>query len=422
MAGYGASQAVRLLSNLILSRLLFPEAFGLVALVTIFNQGLQMLSDVGLNPAVIQDSRGDDPAFLNTAWTIQVFRGIALYAIALLLAWPLATFYRQPLLFWLMCVGSLSVTITGLNSTSLITLRRHLAAGKLAAIELGSQVVSVLVMVTWAYFQRTPWALVGGLLSSATFKMIASHRIDVGYRNRLAMEPEARRAILHFGKWIFASSAIFFVTRQGDRLLLGRFLGVTELGVYSIAVYIAEAVSAVITRLTHGVLYPVLSRVRDQGTARLRDVYYRARLALDAAALPLLGVLTMLGPWVVHLLYDERYAEAGWMLQALAMRVAMSCVLVPCETCMFSVGRTRFSFYENVARMAWMAVFIPLGWHLAGIRGLVYAVAMTELPVFVVLWLPFGKMGLLRPLLELRALALYGSGLAIGFALSLATR
>ncbi len=418
VVAYGATQLVRLGSNLVLSRLLFPEAFGLAALVSIFNTGLVMLSDVGIEPAVIQSSRGDEIRFLNTAWTIQVVRGFLLYGVALLLAWPLAWVYREPQLAWLTCAGSASVVLTGLNSTSLYTLRRRLATGTLALIELGSQLAAVLVMIVWAYLHPTVWLLVGGALASAAVKMAASHAIEIGYRNRLGWDAEARSAITHFGKWILGASAVYFVSRQGDRLLLGRFLGVAELGVYSIAIFLSEAVSTVITRVTHGVLYPVLSSVRTDGEARLRQVYYRARLALDAISLPALGLLTVLGPWVIHLLYDRRYAEAGWMLQALALRVAMSCVLIPCETCLFSMGQTRYGLFQNLARVAWIVVGVPVGWSLFGLRGLVYAVALSEIPLFFVLWPPFRRYRLLRPGLEFRAAGFYGAGLVLGWVAS----
>lgn len=414
MAGYGASQVLRLASNLVLSRLLFPEAFGLLALVNIFNQGLVMLSDVGIEPAVIQSPRGDDPDFLNTAWTIHVVRGFILYSIALVLAWPMSAFYGQPELASLICVCSLSVVLTGLTSTSLITLRRRLALGTLALVELGSQAASVAVMITWAYFHRTVWALAGGALTSAAVRMLASHALRVGYRNRFRSEKSARSSIFHFGKWIFASSAVYFLSKQGDRLFLGRFLGVMDLGVYSIAVFLSESVATVVTRLTHGVLYPAFSRVRDEGRDRLLAAYYRARLAMDALTMPLLGLLTMLGPWVVHVLYDRRYAEAGWMLQAFAVRVAMACVLVPCESCLFTMGRTRYALYENIARTVWIAIAIPVGWHFFGLRGLVYAAALSELPVFLVLWPPFRAEGMLRLRLEARAPLLFGVGVALG--------
>ena len=78
MGGYGMSQALRMGCNLILTRLLFPEAFGLMTLVNTVLIGLGMFSDVGTNQSVIQNERGEDPAFLNTAWTIHIIRGFAL--------------------------------------------------------------------------------------------------------------------------------------------------------------------------------------------------------------------------------------------------------------------------------------------------------------------------------------------------------
>jgi O-antigen/teichoic acid export membrane protein len=84
--GYGASQAMRLASNLVLTRLLFPEAFGMMALVSVFIVGLTMFSDVGVGPSILQHRRGDDRDFLNTAWTVQVIRGGILWIMTLALA------------------------------------------------------------------------------------------------------------------------------------------------------------------------------------------------------------------------------------------------------------------------------------------------------------------------------------------------
>jgi len=418
IGGYGATQLLRFGSNLVLSRLLFPEAFGLVALVNIFNQALAMLSDVGLQEAIVQNPRGEHPDLLDTAWTIQVGRGFLLYGVALAMAWPLAAIYRQPELSWLICAGSASVLLQGMNSTSLFRLKRRLALGKLAAIDVGAQAVGVAVMIPLAYSYRTVWALVGGLLAGPAVRLVASYAVDSSHRHRLRIDPAARHALLSFGKWIFASSAVFFVGQQGDRILLGRFMGIAELGIYSIAVFLSESVKAVVTRLTSSVLFPVLSRVHEQGTSQLRSVYYRARLPLDALSLPALGVLTMLGPWVVHLLYDSRYADAGWMLRAFAFRVAVTCMLNPCETCLFSTGQARYGLYENIVRLIWIAIGIPLGWHFYGLPGIVYVTALSELPLVLVLWLPFHKLGLLRPLLELRAVGFYAGGLLLGWGLS----
>src|SRR5580658_3151267 len=96
VVGYGASQVVRLASTLVLARLVAPQAFGLVALVSVFLSGLESLSDLGIGMDVIQHKRGDDPVFINTAFIIQVVRGVLIWAVAAALAYPFAVFYHQP--------------------------------------------------------------------------------------------------------------------------------------------------------------------------------------------------------------------------------------------------------------------------------------------------------------------------------------
>ncbi len=126
---FASSQGLRLGSNLILTRLLVPEAFGTVLLINVVIQGLHMFSDTGIGPSIIRNKRGDDAAFLNTDWTIQVFRGCALWLVCLLLAWPLAMFYEDALLMWLLPVAGLTPLAVGFVSTGPCTFHRHLRLG-----------------------------------------------------------------------------------------------------------------------------------------------------------------------------------------------------------------------------------------------------------------------------------------------------
>ena len=115
--GFGAQQAIRFGSNLILARLLFPEAFGTMALVTVLLIGLTMLSDLGIQPAIQSSKRGDDPAFLNTAWTLNIVRAVVLFLAASALAWPMAWFYQEPILFQLIPVAATSILLLALEPT-----------------------------------------------------------------------------------------------------------------------------------------------------------------------------------------------------------------------------------------------------------------------------------------------------------------
>ena len=415
MMGYGAGQVIRFGSNLVLSRLLFPEAFGLSALVNIMNQGLIMLSDVGLPTVVVQSPRGDDPKYLNTAFTWQAVRSAVLWIVALALTLPMVYLYDEPELKWLLPIGALSVLFIGIRSTSYFTLRRQLRVGPLLGLELISQVGAVALMIPWAIYAPSVWTLIGGMLITSVIAAIGSHMIKVHYRNRFEWDKESASSMFEMGKWIAGSSMLTFASQQGDRLLLGHFLGAATLGVYSIAVFLSAALGEAISRVTSGVFFPAYSRVNSEGPERLSEVFYKTRLATDALILPALAGRAVLGPWVVQLLYDPRYADAGWMLQVLSVRVALSCIVWPIQFCLFAHGNARYGFYLNLARVITLAIGVPIGFHYAGVPGLVWAVTVSEVPALLVCYYGFARAKLLRVLLELRAPALYAAGLALGF-------
>ena len=121
MSDYFVARGLALVSNVVLSYLLAAQAFGLMATVSVFLTGLQMFSDIGIGPNIIFSKRGDDPKFLNTAWTIQVIRGSALFLLSGLVAWPVAVWYAEPSLLSLLPICGFTSCIQGLTSTSLVT-------------------------------------------------------------------------------------------------------------------------------------------------------------------------------------------------------------------------------------------------------------------------------------------------------------
>jgi O-antigen/teichoic acid export membrane protein len=422
MLGFGASQLIRFGSNLLLSRLLFPEAFGLAALVNILNYGLVMLSDVGLPSMIVQSEHGDEQRFLNTAFTWQALRAAGLWIAATACAIPMALIYDEPDLKALIPFGSLSILIMGFRSTGYYTKRRSLDLKPLMLVEIAAQVGAVLAMVVWARFDRSVWALLGGAVTNSLVQVIGSHLLRVGYRNRFAWDKEHAKSMMAFGKWVAGSSVLTFASQQGDRLLLGRFLGASTLGVYSIAVFLSSALGEATGRITHGVFFPAYSRVKTEGIERLRSVFYRTRLLVDAGVLPALGVLFMLGPTIVHILYDARYEEAGWMLRVLVVRVAISALIEPCQFCLLAIGESRYGFYLNLSRTLALLVSVPLAYSSFGVTGLVWGVALSEVPALIVVYWGFVRHGLSSPLLEARVPAFTAAGFGLGWLLLLAAR
>src|SRR5207248_4930218 len=219
--GYGASQALRLVSSIVLTRLLFRETFGIMALVNAVLQGLLLFSDLGIGAMIVQSRRGQEPAFLDTAWTIQVMRGALLLLVALAIAWPTSRFYGEPQLLWLVPMVGLNALISGFTSTSYFTLSRSLHQRRLVLLDLAAQVISFVVIVAWALIHPSVWALMGGGTTLFVLKTVSSHVFLPGHRNLLRWDRDAAREVLRFGRWVLVSSLLTFCANRLDALLLG---------------------------------------------------------------------------------------------------------------------------------------------------------------------------------------------------------
>lgn len=415
MASVGFGQLIRLGKSLILSRLLFPEAYGVMAIVWAVLYALEMLSDVGLSAAVIRHKRGDDPTFLNTAWTMKAIRGAILCFIACAAAYPASLFYEKPELALLIPVAALTSLIEGFTSTNIFSCQRNMVYGRLTLLDFANDLVGLVVTLVWAYLYPSVWALLGGAVIGRLFHVTASHLILPGARNRFMWDPAAAHELAHFGKWIFFSSAVYLLYSQGDRMLLGKYLDATLLGVYSVAIMLSETVNGVVSRLNNVVLYPALSQVVNNDRSRLKKVFYQSRLGTDALLVMPIAVLMMIGAELVKVLYDSRYHEAGWMLQILCVRLLMVSILLSSESCLFALGQPRYAVIQNICRATWILVGIPFGWHAYGITGVVWAVATTEVPVIFVLWFGMSRYKMLSIPHELRSLLFAGVGAAAGY-------
>jgi O-antigen/teichoic acid export membrane protein len=379
VASYGASQILRLASNLILTHLLFPKLFGLIALVYVFITGLHLFSDIGVGPSIIQNKRGDDPVFLNTAWTLQVIRSFGLWFCCLLIAWPVAKFYGEPQFLWLIPIVGLSTIITGFNSTALFTLNRHMALRQLAIFELGGQVISITVMIVWAWLSPSIWALVGGSLVSASIQMLWSHRLIPGSSNRFAWNQDATKDLFSFGRWIFMSTAITFLAEQIDRLMLGKLLSLEMLGVYGIAFTLADMPRQITLALSGKVIFPAVSKLADLPRETVRAKLLHNRKPILIALAFGLSVLVSFGDILISVLYDNRYIQAAWMLPILALGIWPRILCNTIEPSLFAIGKPQYPALGQLLRFLFTFIGLLLGFSLMGVEGAVIAVALNDL-------------------------------------------
>lgn len=373
LSGYGAGQLLRLVSNVILAKLLFPEAFGLMMLVTIFVQGIGMFSDIGIGQSIIQNKRGEESTFLNTAWTMQIFRGFCIWVLACLGASTYANIFDEPSLSTLIPVAGLVAVISGFNSTALATSNRKLMLKKITILNFVTQLLAVVVMIAWVLISPTVWGLIAGGIISSLFKMVMTHLwLQDNFRNQIYFDKESAKQLFTFGKWILFSTALTFFTLQIDRLLLGYYMDAAMLGVYSIAAMFTMFSQNLIQKLSSKVLFPSYSEIIRQGNdTRLYKVLIKTRLIMISGTWLLSIVLIVLGSYLINILYDERYADATWMIQILPLGALVGILSLTYQNVMLAKGRSSYITLILIVQLIIQITAISLGNYLNGIMGII---------------------------------------------------
>lgn len=403
-AGYGFSQAIRLGGNLVMTRLLAPEMFGIIAIATLVTVILGMLSDLGLQQNIVQSRRGDDPVFLDTAWVVQIVRGGGLWLIALLLSltlyfanlrglFPAQSVYAAPVLAPIIAVSAFAAVIAGFASTKIATAYRKFNQQRVIQIEVISQVTALAVMIVLGIATRSIWALViGGLVATLTATVL-SHTWISGIKNRFRSEKPALQELISFGKWIFVSSAVGILAINGDRILLGGYVDAHTLGLYAIAALIAGSIEGLLSRLFATVSLPALSEVARNNPAALRDVYYKLRVPGDLLLLFLCGLLFAAGHLAIDLLYDSRYADAGGMLQILALTLFTARFGVAHQVYL-ALGIPRRLAIINTVRFVALFTLVPVLYHFAGLQAAIWGIALHGLATLPFIFYFNAKLGL----------------------------
>ncbi|MEH2535991.1 O-antigen/teichoic acid export membrane protein [Bradyrhizobium sp. AZCC 1614] len=389
LAGFGAVQVIRFGSNLIMTRLLAPEMFGLMAISTVVMIGLALFSDLGLRTNIIRSSRGEDPAFLNTAWIIQIFRGLLLWVAACGVAASIAIvghlgtslgqgIYADPRLPEILVVLSFTSVILGFSTTKYFEASRRLSLGRITLIEIVSQIMGILFIFAWLSLDRSIWALVAGAICASLVSTILGHLYLPGVRNRWTWDPAAFREIFHFGKWLFLSSILGFLAMNGDRLMLGGMTNATFLGVYSIAFGIVAAIEQVLVRIVASVAFPAISEIAREHPSKVGDTYYRMHILIAAIAYFCSGTLVVSGQALIGVLYDARYAGAGWILEVLAAGL----VVIPLQLANYTflaLGKPWMNSTISAVRTALLFVGMPAGFYIFGVEGAIWGLVMSQL-------------------------------------------
>jgi len=363
----GVSQAGRILLQLLataaLSRLLPPTDFGLLAMATIVVNFANLLRDMGTSAAVIQRATLSEELLDSVFW-FNIGLGICLAVSVLILAAPVAIFFRESRLAGVLLALAISFPLTSSGLVHQALLERGLHFRQLARIELSSAGVALFIAVIAARAGLGVYSLVLNTVSLALFTTVQLW-VASQWRPSLRWSAGELRSLWQFSSNLFGSQTLTYFTRNIDTMLIGRFLGALQLGwyntAYRIMLFPVTNLSSVIAR----VLFPVLSRQQDNAAA-FNSLYLRALSGIALITAPIMGGIWATRIQFVQVVLGERWLPVANVIAWLAPAGMLQAVGTTVGLIGMSTGNTpvmmRWSIVVFISTATSILIGLPAGY------------------------------------------------------------
>ncbi len=379
---------INFIITIILARLLEPSDFGLVAIALIVVNFFEIFRDLGIGPALIHRKEDKDAA-ADSAFFIFPAVAVIFYAVSYFIAPAAAVFFREDELETLIRVLSLTFVIWSFGSLPRTLLTKDLEFKKLVIPQLLPKISYGAVAVVMALQGFGVWSLVAGrlvleVMSVITIWLALDWRPSLRFDRRIALE------LFSYGKYVLFAGIIVFMISVIDITFIGRLLGSTELGYYSIAFGIAGLFTLQLSGLVSQVMFPVFSRIQDDmdklGWAYLKTLKYLSLIAFPAA----LGIISV-SWYFIKVVYGDKWLPAVAVLQVLCLYGLSKAALKTTENLYLAAGQPKIMTKINLLQLILMAVLIyPLTLRY-GILGTGIAAAVPSALVLVITFHEAGK-------------------------------
>lgn len=384
IGGDALKNVIRLAGNLIMTRLLYPEAFGLMLIVALVQTALGMLSDAGVRDAMIVKSRGREVTFMNTAWVIMIIRGGGLFLLSLILAWPISIFYEQPILIGLIAINGIVPLIDGFANPNRFIYERDIRQFEITVINLISQSLTLVIGISLLFLYPSVWVLVFFTVIASVLKCVLSYKMLEGPLPKFQIDKDVFKEIFNIGKWILLATALTFFANQGDRVFVSKLLTIEQLGVFSVAIVLAKIIETIAATAATKLLLPVYAAIDHKGSGGLDKKARKIKLGYAALFMPPVLFLCLCGGWLIELMYDDRYIDAGWMLQVMAVGALFSAFTSSLSPVIIGKGHVKVHLSLYVVKVLIYFAVLFTGNYLYGIEGIVAGIAIAPILIYFV--------------------------------------
>lgn len=372
----GGNRILQMIMLVVLARLLSPADFGLFGIALLALSALRRFSQLGLDKALIQQPEDDVDSYLDTAFTLQVVRGLAIVSVAYLAAPFVAEFFGEPRATSLLRVVALATLFKVAYNPGTIYFEKDLNFHKQFLFSVSGTVTRVAVSIAYALISPTVWALVAGLIAGNCAQMFASYYIH-DYRPWFGFDRELAGELIGYGKWILGSTIVSFFYGEGDDAFVGWYLSTGALGIYQLAYRLSNAPATEIAHTISRVVMPAYSKIQNDDAA-LRTGFHRALRLSALGSLPIGVGIIVVAPAFVPTFLGDGWAAMIRPMQLLAAFGLMRSIRSPTSPLFKALGRPDYVAKIHTVRLALLAVLIYPLTAAYGLEGTSLAVLATS--------------------------------------------
>jgi O-antigen/teichoic acid export membrane protein len=384
MASQVSIQLLGFATSIVVAHFLTPRQVGLVAMALVFSNLALVITDAGFASALVQRAELSEED-RSTAFWASVAMGAAMTLVGVGLSWPLAKLYGEPGVQRLFAALSPAFLFTAVGVVQGALLTRELEFRKLEVRTVTATVVSTSVAMSLAALGAGSWALVAQTLTVTSVSSALLWRSS-SWRPRRLFSTASLREIAPFGSHVLGARTVSWGRSNVDNLLIGRHVGASQLGAYSVAFNLMiTPVTRIAGPLTQ-VFYPAFSRLRDP--VAIGEVWLRAVRLVAAVVVPAMLGLAVVAPDFVAVIFGRRWHEAVPVLRILAPLGMVLAVQALNYGVLQAVARTRTLFrYTLFASAGAIASFVVgLHWGIVGVAAAYVAASFLVLePWYLVL-------------------------------------
>lgn len=363
VSGTAFGSAMLLVRNLLIARLISVEDYGVAATFAMSMAIVEMLSQFGLHQMIVQDKKGDDPDMQAGLQGFQVFRGVISGLLLLAISWPYAAFLGIEDVVWAYQVIAIIPVLNGLQHFDIHRLKRQMNFTPFIMTSSVPALVAVLVVWPLAWWLGDYRVMLVSLLVQAVLLVVVSH-VLAERRYTLTFNRALIARSIGFGWPLLLNGVLLFGVFNGERLVVGRELGMATLAIFSMGFTLTLTPTLVLAGSAQTFFLPQLSAAQDNPKRFMELGYATLQSSLAIGVLLALGV-SILGAPIVYLLLGEKYLALLPLLSALAIAQSMRVCKAGSAVVALAKAQTGNSVIANIPRVA----SLPVSWWIAATSG-----------------------------------------------------